>query len=122
MAPDACLLLWRSGYDPDRLDVSDMFITERALSQLETHVSQQVHRCRVRAAVWDETWEHVVEARRKRGGDAAALAKDFAAVNCAGNISVARAPHVPLKNRPTEDTYDERVAKIAAAKFAKLDS
>lgn len=121
MAPDESLLLWRSGYDPNRLDVSDMFITEKALAQLETHVSQQAHRCRVRAAVWDETWKHVIGARRKRGGgDVDARARDLAAVNCAGNVSVARAPHVPLKERPTEDTYDERVAKIARQKLAKL--
>jgi len=115
MAPDAALLLWRSGYDPARLDVSDMLISERALAQVETHVAQQLHECRLRAAMWAETWERVRDARRERGGDTDALARDLAAVNALGSVGVARASHVRLRDRPTEDTLDERLAKLAAA-------
>ncbi|OUS48934.1 Exopolyphosphatase [Ostreococcus tauri] len=116
MAPEESLLLWRSGYDESRLDVERMHISDGALSQLEAHVASQMHSQRVRAAIHEETWAYVARARQRANEAAGAsdttdLARELAAVTCAGNVSVSKARHQRLCDRPTEATYDERVAR-----------
>jgi len=114
MAPEESLLLWRSGYDETRLNVDDMLISDHALAQLEAHVAGQVHAHRVRTAIHEETWAYLARARAARANtDSDALARELAAVTCTGNVSVSRARHQKLRDRPTESTYEERVARVS---------
>ena len=114
MAPEHPLLLWRSGYDASRLDVDRMHVSENALAQLETHVASRMHEHRVRAAIQEEAWAHLARARVRMTGDAdvQTLARDLAAVTCAGNVSVAKSRHQRLRDRPTENTFEERLARV----------
>ena len=114
MAPEHPLLLWRSEYDASRLDVDRMHVSENALAQLETHVASRMHEHRVRAAIQEEAWAHLARARARMTGDAdvQALARDLAAVTCTGNVSVAKSRHQRLRDRPTENTFEERLARV----------
>lgn len=125
MAPEESLLLWRSGYDESRLDVERMHISDGALSQLEAHVASQMHSQRVRAAIHEETWAYVARARQRANEAAGAsdttdLTRELAAVTCAGNVSVSKARHQRLFDRPTEATYDERVARNNARATSQI--
>lgn len=119
MAPEHALLLWRSGYDNARLDAERMHVSDSALAQLETHVAGQMHAQRVRAAIQEEIWAHLARSRAHRtraasanDRDGSALARELAAVTCAGNVSVAKSRHQRLSDRPTEATFEERRARV----------